>query len=268
MADAMLFEVDASKIVAKLHLAGRQPLKIEYGKGEFLANTGVVDDDIKATPENPGKVSFDIAKKSYQVGYVVAVQYFKKYGIEDALKKLRDAFEKAIGDDSKIDTSITSDEQKAYDAAQEEFKKYFINDKEQLEAFKNNDTFLTKEGISSLDDVVKAAQEKDEESYNAALETAKKKAYDQISKYLNVFAGKDNVNAFSADSLGQVFVAESVKDGNDKQLVNNGVFQQASDAEKQKMVAAFRAEFEKDPNKDNCKHRICFFANYTLDVDK
>ena len=50
MADAMLFEVDASKIVAKLHLAGRQPLKIEYGKGEFLANTGVVDDDVKATP--------------------------------------------------------------------------------------------------------------------------------------------------------------------------------------------------------------------------
>ena len=157
MADAMLFEVDASKIVAKLHLAGRQPLEIEYGKGEFLANTGVVDDDVKATPENPGKVSFDIARKSYQVGYVVAVQYFKKYGIEDALKKLKDAFEKAIGNSSKIDTSVTSDEQKAYDVAQEEFKKYFINDKEQLEAFKNNNTFLTKDGIDSLDEVVKNA---------------------------------------------------------------------------------------------------------------
>lgn len=59
-----------AEVLAKMHLAalmgiGREPKK-------FIVNTGVKDDDPKATPDNPGKVTFDTENESgvYELGYV------------------------------------------------------------------------------------------------------------------------------------------------------------------------------------------------------
>ena len=171
MADAMLFEVDASKIVAKLHLAGVQSLK--YNTGEFIVNTGVKDDDAKATPQNPGKTSFDIAHKSYQVGYVLPIVYSKPYGIEDAFNKLKAAFDKAKGPDSKIDSSIDSKEQDEYNAAKEEFKKHVTKPfKEEVGKLLDGENDVPGDDIPGIEAKIDEIKKASEDSYNQALATA------------------------------------------------------------------------------------------------
>lgn len=265
MADNFLFEVDASKIIAKLHLAGRQPLKIDTGVGEMLANTGIKDDDMNAKPDNPGKVTFDLTNnsKEYQVGYVVPIMYHKNYGIDEALKKVKDAYQKAIGKDSRIDSTIDSKEQKEFSTAIDTLLAMLNKDDQP----KKSD-LVSEEKINELDAIVQEQQKVDEDNYKKEVATAKNKALKQIVEYMNVFAGKDNVGTINEESFGQVFVADTVKDPNDKNFIANFEFQEASDADKQKMEAAFRSAFEKDPGKPNCKHRICFFVGYTLDAEK
>lgn len=271
MADAFLFEVDASKVIAKLHLAGVQPL--EYADGEFLANTGIVDDSKNATPENPGSVAFDLknSSKKYQVGYAVPIKYTKDYNLDEKMKTLLSTYEKAIGKKSKIDLKADSSESKEHQKAIDDFKaslpeKYKpAND---VKTDNSNSKFMTKEGIESLQKLVDSIKKEYEKSYTAAVDAAKEKAYKQVSTYLNIFAGKDNVNPFNADSFGQVFVADGVKSGNDKRLVRDYEFQEAPDSEKQKMVSNFMKEFEKDPSKENCSHRMLFYVDYMLDADK
>lgn len=268
MADNFLFEVDASKIIAKLHLAGRQPLKIDIGKGEMLANTGIKDDDVKATPDKPGNVSFDLknSSKQYQVGYVVPVAYYKHYDLENALNALKDAYQKAGGDDSKINSAIDSKEQKAFDEAAEKM----LASLDGVDGSKKIDkqSIMTKNGIDELEKFVKDQQKVDADDYAAATNNAKKRAAEQINSYMKVFAGEDNVKQINEQSLGYVFVAESVKNTNDKSFISDFQFQEAPDAEKQKMALDFKKALGKDPSKPNCNHRMCFYVNYTLDAEK
>ena len=77
MADDVLFEVDASQIVAKLHFAGLQATREGYHGGAFFVNTGMKDDDPKGEPDKIGKARFDLTNKSgtYQFGWVKPINY-------------------------------------------------------------------------------------------------------------------------------------------------------------------------------------------------
>ena len=89
MADSILFEVDASQILAKLHLAGIQATKI--GPESFIINTGIVNDNPSAKPDKPGNVSFELKNSSveYEVGYATWIEYHKSYDLDDSLSKLQ-----------------------------------------------------------------------------------------------------------------------------------------------------------------------------------
>ena len=52
-----VFEIDASKLLAKLHLAGQQAIP-----NSKVINTGIKDNDPKADPNSPGKVTFVFSK--------------------------------------------------------------------------------------------------------------------------------------------------------------------------------------------------------------
>ena len=70
----ILFDVDASKILAKLHLGALEACKRWLSEG-FFVNTGIKNDNPSATPDNPGKVEFDITNGQYEVGYVTDVNF-------------------------------------------------------------------------------------------------------------------------------------------------------------------------------------------------
>jgi len=87
----ILFEVDAAKILAKLHLAGLQPCTYDQNK-QFIVNTGIKNDDPKAKPEDPGKVEFDLGNSQgeYELGFVTAVTYkfFQQTSIRSILSRI------------------------------------------------------------------------------------------------------------------------------------------------------------------------------------
>ena len=70
----ILFDVDASKILAKLHLGALEACK-QWRADGFFVNTGIKNDNPSATPDNPGKVEFDITNGQYEVGYVTDVNF-------------------------------------------------------------------------------------------------------------------------------------------------------------------------------------------------
>lgn len=59
----MLFKIDASEILAKMHYAGLQNANSATGKG-FFVNTGIVNDSESGSPENIGKTRFDLKNDS------------------------------------------------------------------------------------------------------------------------------------------------------------------------------------------------------------
>lgn len=69
----ILFDVDASKILAKLHLGALEACKNWRADG-FFVNTGIKNDNPSATPDNPGKVEFDLTNEQYEVGYVTELK--------------------------------------------------------------------------------------------------------------------------------------------------------------------------------------------------
>ena len=115
MADSVLFEVDASKIVAKLHLAGLQACRhnLDKSKGEFVVNTGIVDDNPNGKPDDPGKTTFNLKNSSgqYQVGAVLEVSYKKSFGLQSAVDSIAKLTGELFG--AKIDDKQISDKDKA-----------------------------------------------------------------------------------------------------------------------------------------------------------
>ena len=96
MADKMmLFTIDASEMIAKLHLAGLQPIKGDLASyNGFIVNTGIVDDSPQNSPEKIGNTRFDLNNKSgtYYVGLVRDFTYKTWFTFENAatdLYKLR-----------------------------------------------------------------------------------------------------------------------------------------------------------------------------------
>ena len=59
--DKILFTVDASQIIVKLHFAGRQAIKGDVSDfNGFIVNTGIINDNPNGDPDNIGKTKIDL----------------------------------------------------------------------------------------------------------------------------------------------------------------------------------------------------------------
>lgn len=83
----ILFDVDASKILAKLHLGALEACK-QWRADGFFVNTGIKNDNPTATPDNPGKVEFDITNGQYEVGYVTDIDFEADSTLNATIEKI------------------------------------------------------------------------------------------------------------------------------------------------------------------------------------
>lgn len=264
MADSVLFEVDASQIVAKLHLAA--VAAAGYKNGEFFINTGIKDDDPNATPEKPGKVTFDLNNTigDYQLGFVTTLTYRKAFDLENTINDIQEYIAKMAG--TKLSEKPDAKSQKEFD----ERKKYLLN-LFNTYGIKIDDKkkFDTIEGIKEIrEQALKEIGESDKEKYEKTLGDAKQYAIKQIDGYMKVFAGADNSKPVSESDLGMVDLPENAKDSTSSGLVKSFEIQPATEAEKAKMVEQAKIDFNKDPNKENVRQKVCFYVLYSIDVDK
>lgn len=255
MADSVLFEVDAAKILAKLHLAGRQAT----GGNGFIVNTGILDDDDKAKPDNPGNVAFDLKNKTgdYQVGYVIDIRYTKTYGLDSTLSQLSELVAKKAN--AKVDAKVDDKDEKLEVELKDKVKAAFASTKEKLD----EKLLDSVDGLKEVKELANKVLKNESEDYKKAIDAVKAEAIKNLKAYLNVFAGADNVNAFSDANM--ITVSSKVKGPNDKSLVSDYEIQPIAEAEKAKLVAASTA---KSGQNDNCAEKVCFRVQYHLDIDK
>lgn len=266
MADDVLFEVDASQIVAKLHLAGCQAAS-KRSTEDFFINTGIKNDNPKANPNNPGKVAFDLKNSTgkYELGYATEMIYVKSYDVVNLVNQIYDHLAKTSGDKSHIDDKSDSNEHKEFEERKEELKTILAAKNIKFE----NDSLDTTEGIRKIrDDVIVKMIDDENKDYNNILTELKTKVAKSVKEYMNVFAGSDNVNPITESSFKMITLSDKVKDSNSNGLVKNFEIQPATEQEVAKMVEQFKLNFKKDSKKANCKQKVCFVVKYTLNVDK
>ena len=279
MADKVLFEVDASKIIAKLHLAGLMAVRDKFNSvgedGGFIVNTGIVDDNAKGNPEDPGKTTFNLKNPSseYQVGYITTISYKKDYGAQKRIKDLQKAIEQKVGNKSKIDDKADSDVQKAFDDAIDKLKTMFSGPDAKVKLDDsvfdglNGDEY--EKSLAQIKKAMQKAMEENAKQYEGKINELKKKVQLNILlPYMQTFAGADNVNIVDSDIM-KCNISESAKDSNSKGLVSSlFTIEPMKEAEQAKLEATFRQKLVNKPDEDNCKHKICFYVKYMLNVDK
>ena len=270
MADSVLFEVDASQILAKLHLAGLQTFKTNDKAKEFIVNTGIKNDNPDAKPDNPGNVTFDLKNSSgeYEVGFVTEIQYKKTFKFEDDfdINNGISQLEKIISSksDSKLDDKIDEKTEKEKTELQNRIREILslddndfpLNDLENINTLK--DEKATELSNSSID------------GYEDAVNAKMPIALNMLNAYMKVFAGADNVKTINEDNIATIIISSNTKDSNDSSLVKMFEIVPISDAEQAKLTAQFRAIYQKNPklDKPNCTQKVCFKIKYDLNVDK
>lgn len=260
MANEVLFTVDASEIMAKLHLAGRQATALNTidGFDEFVVNTGVKNDNKNAKPDSPNNVSFDITAGEYQVGFVTLVSYRYPFGLQAKASE----YDKLFKDASKegIDAKTDSPKQEKLKEARESLAKLLGKDPE-------DDSFKSEEGIAKLQEEVKKTIADDEAAYNSTLAEAEQNAIEQLGNYMKTFAGQA-FKGVDASKVGLITVSDKVKFADSKDLVKGFQLQPIPSSERDALNAEFKQAYIDDPKEKNCHSKVCFFVKYTLDVDK
>ena len=279
-----LFTVDAAQILAKLHLAGLQAVGYDMAS-QFIVNTGIKNDNPKASPEKPGKVTFDLTNATgvYQVGFVSRVKYKNTSQIDSILSDIAALRSKKLGDklkngsdeernakDSEM-TKLRDELMKAFKSIKSDALKKVtvdVGDKKGLSVLdeKNLDMILTDmNALKALKAALEKASTENDFSQGTgranAIDAVKKDAVKQITSYLQVFAGKDNVTAIEDDNVTVMNVSLKAKDSNYKGLVDSFAIQPMPDNERGKMNAQFSGKEEREEN-------ICFAVNYHIDVEK
>ena len=287
MADNLLFDVDASKIIAKLHLAAKKGSALRDGANDFIVNTGIVNDS-DASPEDPGKTRFDIKNPSgtYQIGYITSVKYYKPYNTDEKNANMQELFSKLEELKSKLtgkDSSIKASE-KDTEKDRKEFEAAMKTLRDAIKAKNNKDipddaTLLNKDDEfkklkAEVDDLSKNTAKADKSDETAAMDDAKENAAKSLMQYMNIFAGKSNItNDITKQTISYMQVSDQVKKNSPKNLVEQFQFQEISDKERGQLESKFKATFREaaekgDKKVKNVDMRMCFYANFTLTVDK
>lgn len=218
-----VFEIDAGKILAKLHLAGQQAIP-----NSIPINTGIVNPVAKADPKNPGNVEFNLDNKSGE--YQFAVLKLLKYQVQINLKKnknlmkLQENLEKAKKEDSKkkdkdkhADAKLTDKtkdaddkekdkeekvdkDSKAYKVQQDilkEFASYKLKDyKEDKENFA--------ESAKSFNEAVKLENEQRKKAKEDEEDKLQKEAFEDIKTYFKTVSGDQNASKIKQTDIVQL----------------------------------------------------------------
>lgn len=274
----ILFEVDASKILAKLHLAGLQPCTYDQNK-EFIVNTGIKNDDPKAKPDNPGKVEFDLSNSNgeYELGFVTTITYkfFQQAGVRHILQKIDSLASKlAVSQKDKEKSPLLAKQQDEDQKIVQELKD-LLNDKDAQDILKNSKIDYTKfsfdsqESMNAVREELKQhindldAEAKEEDDRDKEIARAKADAIGVLKTYVNVFAGPERASSINDNEVVMITVAPTVKSSTDKALVANYEIVPISDKDR----AAMQKQFEASKSKD-AEEKICFKIGYTVQIDK
>lgn len=206
-----IFEIDAGKILAKLHLAGQQAIP-----NAIPINTGIVNPVAKADPSKPGNVEFNLDNKNgqYEFGvlkllsYQVPIDVSKNKKLADLYKKLEKAKEKdkKAGKDAHADAKLTdkTKDEDSKDAKPEKVDKNSETYKVQQEILKefasyklsnykeNKDDF--NESTTSFKEAVKAENTKRQETKKQNQDKLQKDAYQDIKTYFETISGQQNAS--------------------------------------------------------------------------
>ena len=274
----ILFEVDASKILAKLHLAGLQPCTYDQNK-EFIVNTGIKNDDPKAKPDNPGKVEFDLSNSNgeYELGFVTTITYkfFQQAGVRHILQKIDSLASKlAVSQKDKEKSPLLAKQQDEDQKIVQELKD-LLNDKDAQDILKNSKIDYTKFSFDSQESTNAVREElknhindldakaKEEDDRDKEIARAKADAIGVLKTYVNVFAGPERASSINDNEVVMITVAPTVKSSTDKALVANYEIVPISDKDR----AAMQKQFEASKGKD-AEEKICFKIGYTVQIDK
>ena len=281
MADDVLFNVDASQIIVKLHFAGLQATRDGQKGGAFFVNTGIKDDDPKGTPEKIGKTAFDLKNSSntYQFGYIVPITYTyggnNKASLDDLSKDVSDVIDivshmdkdsllKPADKDKKNIETIDNKSKSIIELCKDNGIK-LDDGKTEITADKFN--FKDSDQLKKLNDIIDKAKSDNKaanagkSSFDVAFDEASAEAKKFIEKYMVVFAGKDNT-AVTEENIGVMQVSNNLKGPNDASLVKMFEIQPITAQEKGKIEAEAKA------NPKNAVKTICFYVEYNLNVEK
>lgn len=267
-----LFTVDAAEMLVKLHLAGRAASKGSKGydqKTSFIANSGVVDDNLAAKPDSPGKVKFDLKSGTYIVGLVTDFKYHKLIGVKDLFDQLK-AKNASLGNEPIDASSADSKVKKTLEEISSIGKKlqaYFPELDKEL--FKDGGAQLNDDQLKLVDDAVSKALEVDDASMKQLRKKAMDDAQTALASYFGAFAGADNAKNVTAKNISVVQVSSAIKDPNSQELFDSpSTVKQIDDAESKKLKAQWRENLLKNPKEPNCSERVCFYVTYGIDVGK
>lgn len=283
MADnMMLFTIDASQIVVKLHYAGLQPIRGDANENHgFIVNTGIVDYNESNGPDNIGKTRFNLNNSSgmYYVGWVRDFSYTTLIDLDNVMTDLLKMQAEMAGEGKKL-LSTTDDKDKETIKRFESLRDQVIStfkfaNSSQIPA---NDDFNSVDGIKKIRAEAKKLQDEYvAPKYNEQLNKAKEEALPLLEKYMNVFAGEDNVNKITIKSIMAVQVSNSAKSPNDKVLVKDFEIQAISKKESDILNAEFKrkalTDWETGEDTGNqgeveCDVRMCFYVKYMLKVEE
>ena len=269
-----VFSVDASAILAKLHLAAKS-----QAPNYLVINSAVTNDD-SGTPENPGSTTFDMKSKdgNYEVclvkknvEYIAALDPKSDPEIQKLIEKMTKAKSTAAGakekkEEAKDNQKLTDDNAKTDKAdseakkANEEvdsMRKQYIDRLKAL-GLKALKSESTDEEIST---VLKEVNEKRAEERAKSIDQAKKEMFKEMKAYFMTFAGKENASKLDVSKVLVAQMPEKCDSSKDVKIENYHVMP-IDEKEKE--------EWQKKHAEDQTKAAVInigFKVGYHLDVD-
>ena len=274
MADAMMFTVDASQIVAKMHLAGLQATRGDVNNvSGFIVNTGITNDDPNGSPEKLGKTRFNLDNSSgaYYAGIVFNIEFYQLCALENAMTDIFKLIAELYGDKKLPDKNPSNAEElvKRFDAhvktISDACQKVGI-------AVPSEDDFKDAAKLTKIRDELRAKANGNNSkisTYEDKVNEGKETAAKLLQSYMNVFAGADNVENITSDVVIAIQVSSKVKGPNDKALVNDFQIQPIPQSEKSALLASFKEKALKakdDGKTPNCVIKMCFYVEYKLTI--
>lgn len=277
MADEMMFTIDAQQILVKLHFAALQATRGSTGQGKFFVNTGIENDDPKGNPEKIGKTKFNLDNPSgsYYAGYVTDLTYQKSFKLENAITDIFKLRAELYGEDrallDKDDTERSEKEKRFIECGQ------MINDALSTagKPTYSDADFQNEKTLVQIRDIIKNVLSTNEKvidgisKYNEELKKKKEEVMPLLEKYMNVFAGADNVKNWDEKNVIAVQVSSQLKGPNDTNLVKNFEIQPISEKEREVLNSNFKSKGVK--SKDgiiSCTAKMCFYVEYKLSVNE
>ena len=250
------FEIDAAKLLAKLHRGA-----CETHKDMMFFNSGVLDDE-KIAPDacEKSKISFDTKLTQCDLGVIAQpeIQCKLKHTAYDILDKMTEA-KKEEDDKAKI---TDNPDQKTNESGVPSFMQ-FINEDDKKDDAKPGEVLVDPftEPKDATDEVKKMVKE-NQDALEKEVAAAIKKAIVYLQDYMKVFAGEAEAKKITDKTVMRVYLP----DGADptKFEYKDGVIKGIDDEERKK---AWQEQLKKKPDTDVyiIKNLCCKMA-YTLNM--